>query len=102
MKPKVTIKILKESIERLVSQFCQKYGDKEVEFIGRLMTIRDDYPSTFCSGSNGYLTEVRVKDGHFEFYHDWWCYGWLTLDEVKEEYPQVMRGLEYELVRLIL
>lgn len=94
--------IVKKSIERLINQFCQKYDNKEVEFSGRVMTIRDDYPSSHCSGSNGYLTKVRVKDGHFEFYHDWWRYGWLTLEEVKEEYPQVMRGLEYELVRLLV
>ena len=75
-------------------KFKEKYGNNEVELPVSILTIRDNYPSSFCSGSNGYLTKVRIRNDEFEFYHNWWAYGWLTVDEIKKEYPYAARKLD--------
>lgn len=68
-------------------RFKEKYGDKEIRLPSAILTIKDDYASPLCSGSNGHLTKVRLREGKFEFYHDWWAYGWLTTEEIKKDYP---------------
>ena len=73
--------------------FLKKYGNNEIKLPCNILTIRDNYASPFSSGSNGYLTKVRVKNSKFEFYHDWWNYGWSTKEEIKKEYPHVIRKL---------
>lgn len=69
--------------------FKRRYGNKEVELQQRVMTIMDSRASygPFSSGSNGYITKARVKDGVLEFYHDWWSYGWFSYDEMKKKWP---------------
>ena len=68
-------------------EFKKLYGDREIKLPSRIITINDNYASPFSSGSNGYLTKVRLSKDNFEFYHDWWDYGWISFDEVKEKYP---------------
>lgn len=69
-------------------KFKKLYGNREVKLPCQIMTIFDNYASPFSSGGNGYLTKVRLnKEDNFEFYHDWWDYGWLSSDEVEEKYP---------------
>lgn len=68
-------------------RFIEKYSDKEVELRYDILTIRDNYGSPFSSGSNGYLTKVRIRNRKYEFYHNWWSYGWLTREEIEKEYP---------------
>lgn len=82
-------------------RFIEKYGDKEVELPYPIMTIFDDYPSPFSSGSNGYLEKVRVRNGKFEFYHDWWRYGWLTMEEIREQYPKAYKKLNSAISSLL-
>lgn len=66
-----------------VEKFIDKYGVKEVELKPSIITIKD-YSN---SGSCGRLSKVRVRDNKFEFYHDWWAYGWLGIEEIEREYP---------------
>lgn len=76
-----------KEIEEYTELFKAKYGiGNEVEVPIPVMTIKDDYPSTFCSGTNGYINKLRInKDTHkLEYYHDWWCYGWFT-DDYQEQ-----------------
>ena len=75
-------------------KFYQKYGEKEVKLPWKILTIRDNYPGPLSSGSNGYLTKVRLKDGKFEFYHDWWDYGWLQFNEIEKQYPHTLLEIE--------
>ena len=67
--------------------FKKLYGDREIELPSPVLTINDSYASPFSSGANGYLTKIRLNKDNFEFYHDWWSYGWISFDEVKEKYP---------------
>lgn len=89
------------SVERFVEIFKKKYGDKEVKLPVHIMTIRDDYPCAFCSGDNGYLTKVRIKNGKFEFYHDWWAYGWLSISDIESKYPDTISQLESVISNLL-
>lgn len=82
-------------------RFIEKYGDKEVELPYPIMTIYDNYASPFSSGSNGYLKKVRVRNGKFEFYHDWWRYGWLTMEEIREQYPKAYGKLSSAISSLL-
>ena len=70
-----------------VKLFKSKYGDREVELTPRVLTT-DDRDAIFGSGSNGYITKARVKDNVLEFYHDWWNYGWLSCEEMYQDYPK--------------
>ena len=67
--------------------FKEKYKEQEVKLSPAIMTIYDSYPSPLSSGSNGYLTKIRVRNNKFEVYHDWWSYGWLSIEEVERKYP---------------
>lgn len=76
-------------------EFKKLYGNREIELPFHIITINDSYASPFSSGSDGYLTKVRLnKEDNFEFYHDWWDYGWISFDEVKEKYPRAARCVE--------
>ena len=79
------VKLLNE--DKLKEEFKKLYGNREIELPSHIITINDSYTSPFSSGSNGYLTKVRLNNDNFEFYHDWWSYGWISFDEVKEKYP---------------
>jgi len=92
---------MEESVERYIGMFKKKYGDKIVELPRSILTIKDDYPCTFCSGSNGYLTKVRIKDNKFEFYHDWWAYGWLTVSDIYSKYPDAASQLKSVINNLV-
>ena len=75
-------------------EFKKLYGNREVKLPSSILTINDSYASPFSSGSNGYLTKVRLNKDNFEFYHDWWSYGWISFDEVKEKYPYAACKIE--------
>ena len=81
--------------------FERKYGSNKVELPHHILTIFDSYSSPFSSGSNGYLTRVRLRNGNFEFYHDWWAYEWLTESEVRDKYPDAYCKLSYEIDLLL-
>ena len=66
-------------------RFKEKYKDQEVELPRPLLVIRDDHPSPFSSGSNGYIKKLRARNGKLEYYLDWWDYGWHPADDGK--YP---------------
>jgi len=82
-------------------KFKEKYGNKEVELPVSVLTIRDNYPSPLCSGSNGYLTKVRIRNDEFEFYHNWWAYGWLSFEDIKLKYPDASCKL-YQIVNSLI
>ena len=66
-------------IKELEKEFAEFYGsDYEVVLPRSILIIRDDYPSTHCSGANGYITKVRFHEGEIEFYVDWWSGGWTS------------------------
>lgn len=88
-------------IENYQQAFQDKYGNEEVNLLSPILTIRDDYASPFSSGSNGYLTQVRIRDGHFEFYHNFWGPGWLTIREIRKSYPGVSKKLSYAIFKLL-
>ncbi len=71
----------------IIEEFKKLYGNREIDLPSHIITINDNHSSPFSSGANGYLTKVRLNKDNFEFYHDWWNYGWISLDEVKEKYP---------------
>ncbi|MBP5722866.1 MAG: hypothetical protein J6X18_04745 [Bacteroidales bacterium] len=63
--------------EELCCLFAEKYGSNfEVTLPKTVCILKDDYPSTHCSGSNAYITKVRFHAGKIEYYVDWWKYGW--------------------------
>ena len=64
-------------------QFFGKYGNNEIELPKRICVIKDDYPCSFCSGSNGYITKLRIHDDKLEYYLDWWAYGWNPVTDHK-------------------
>lgn len=78
----------------LKDSFLEKYGEDEVKLPFEILTIQDNYAGPFSSGSNGYLTKVRLKNGEFEFYHNWWNYGWLSFEEIRKQYPCAACKLE--------
>jgi len=83
-------------------KFKKLYGNSEVKLPSHILTINDSYASPFSSGSNGYLTKVRLnKEDNFEFYHNWWAYGWISFDEVKEKYPCAACKIESSIKYLI-
>lgn len=84
------------------SLFFKKYGDAEVKLPVDILTIKDDQCGPFSSGSNGHLTKIRLKSGQFELYHSWWAYGWLTIDEVKKQYPHTICMVEKCIKELLL
>jgi len=66
-------------MKNLIESFKKKYGEGvEIKVPNPVMTIRDNYPSPFSSGSNGYITKLRINPTThgFEYYHNWWNYGW--------------------------
>ena len=71
----------------ITEKFKKLYGDREIELPSHVLTIKDNYASPFSSGSNGYLTKIRLNKDNFEFYHNWWSYGWISFNEIKEKYP---------------
>ena len=73
-----------------IEAFKKKYGDKEVKLEKAPMTIYDNYPSAYSSGSNGYITKVRVRNNTLEFYHDWWAYGWFSYSDMYKDYPKAV------------
>ena len=73
-----------------IEAFKKKYGDKEVKLEKAPMTIYDSYPSAYSSGSNGYITKVRVRNNTLEFYHDWWAYGWFSYSDMYKDYPKAV------------
>ena len=82
-------------------KFKKLYGNREVELPSHVLTINDNYASPFSSGSNGYLTKIRLNNNNFEFYHNWWSYGWISFDEVKEKYPYAACKVESLINHLI-
>ena len=69
-------------------QFEEKYSNNEIELPEHICVIKDDYPCSFCSGSNGYITKLRIHDDKFEYYLDWWGYGWYDANDGK--YPEAI------------
>ena len=90
----ITMAAIKEEFKKL-------YGNEEVNLPSHILTINDSYASPFSSGTNGYLTKVRLNKDSFEFYHNWWAYGWISFDEVKEKYPCAACEIESLLKYLI-
>lgn len=81
--------------------FIAKYGESEIDLPKGILTIRDDYPSPFSSGSNGYITTVRVKNNQFEFYHDFWGGGWMSRKEVDNKFPHAGKRLD-KMIRILI
>ena len=70
-----------EAMNKLKDKFKQRYGiGIEVKIPKPVMTIRDDYPYALCSGSNGYISKVRINSetDDLEYYHSWWKGGWFN------------------------
>lgn len=82
-------------------KFEKKYGSSEVELPHDILTIHDCRSDPFSSGGNGYLEKVRVRNGKFEFYHNWWSYGWITEDEVLDKYPDAYCQVSLEVNSLL-
>ena len=82
-------------------KFKEKYGNKEIKLPTDILTVKDDYSSTFCSGCNGYLTKVRIRNNEFEFYHNWWDYKWLSFNDIKRKYPNIVYKLNQIINSLI-
>jgi len=69
----------KQRLQNLICAFQTKYGEgNEVKVPSPVLTVYDNYANPFSSGSNGYITKLRInKSTHkFEYFHDWWAYGW--------------------------
>ena len=80
---------MSEELKRLIELFKQKYGvGFEVKLPRPIMTIFDNYPSPFSSGSCGYMKKLRIdpETEEFQYYHDWWAYGWNEYDEYMEKH----------------
>ena len=75
----------------LEERFKNKYGDKEVTFPKAILTIYDNYPSSFSSGSSGYITKARYNNNTIELYHDWWAYGWFPYNELQKKHPKAVK-----------
>jgi len=75
-------------MNKTIKKFEDKYGKQEVKLPKPIEVINDSHPSPFSSGSNGYITKLRVKDGKLEYYLNWWAYGWYDANDGK--YPQAI------------
>jgi hypothetical protein len=64
-------------------QFFGKYGNNEIELPKPICVIKDNYPSPFSSGANGYITKLRIHNNQLEYYLDWWNYGWYPTTDHK-------------------
>lgn len=93
------VKLLNE--DKLKEEFKKLYGNREIELPSHIITINDSYTSPFSTWTNGYLTKVRLNNDNFEFYHDWWIYGWISFDKVKEKYPCAACKIEFLINYLI-
>lgn len=81
-----------DELEALIKKFKEKYKIlQEVKVPNSPITIRDT-EGFHASGSNGYLSRLRInKDGRLEYYHDWWQYGWFDDDKY---IPQKIKALK--------
>ncbi len=82
-----------EKAAMYAESFKKKYGDKEVELERPVMSVCDNSPEPFSSGSNGYITKVRVKNSTLEFYHNWWRYGWFSYEEMHKDYSRAVNSV---------
>ena len=88
-----------EEAERLVGlRLVERIRGTEVKLPRPVLTIYDSYPDPFSSGSNGYITKVRVRSNALEFYHDWWDYGWKSYSEMKKINSQSVK----EVIRILI
>ena len=79
----------------LINLFKLKYGiGNEIKIPNPILTIKDNYPSTHCSGNNGYITKLRINKEtmKLEYYHDWWDYGWFS-DNYKSKVKSALKQL---------
>lgn len=83
-------------MENLIEQFKNRYGvGVEITIPKPVMTVRDDYASPFSSGSNGYITKLRInKDTNvFEYYHDFWNGGWKSDNKYKSQIRKALKQM---------
>lgn len=75
----------------LTEEFFKKFGNQEIILPRQIMVIRDDYAGPFSSGSNGYITKLRINPStkELEYYLSWWAYGWNKATDGK--YPDAIR-----------
>lgn len=75
----------------LTEEFFKKFGNEEIILPRKIMVIRDDYAGPFSSGSNGYISKLRINPStkELEYYLSWWAYGWNKATDGK--YPDAIR-----------
>ena len=75
----------------LTEEFFKKFGNQEIILPREIMVIRDDYAGPFSSGSNGYISKLRINPStkELEYYLNWWAYGWNKATDGK--YPDAIR-----------
>lgn len=78
----------KDILETLIEEFKNKwaFAGHEVNVPNPPLTIRDT-EGFHASGSNGYMTKLRINPntGKFEYWHDWWSYGWCDDDQYRSQ-----------------
>ena len=78
----------KDILEILIEEFKNKwsFAGREVKVPNPPITIRDT-EGFHASGSNGYMTKLRINPntGKFEYWHDWWSYGWFDDDQYRSQ-----------------
>lgn len=74
----------------LTEEFFKKFGNQEIILPREIMVIRDDC-GPFSSGSNGYISKLRINPStkELEYYLNWWAYGWNKATDGK--YPDAIR-----------
>ena len=73
-------------MKQLINKFLERFGDQEVSIPnGGLCVIHDCHANPFSSGSNGYITKLRVRNNTLEYYLDWWDYGWKADNKYQDE-----------------
>jgi len=79
-------------MKNLIDKFVQCFGEQEVRIPnGGLCVIHDSYASPFSSGSNGYITKIRVRKDKLEYYLDWWDYGWKVDDKYQDACEEALK-----------
>lgn len=81
-------------LNKLIECFKKKYPffGHEVIVPNPPLTI-DDTKGFHASGGCGHITKLRInpKTTRFEYWHDWWSYGWFDDDEYKTQKIEALK-----------
>jgi len=85
----------KEMVAKLKAMFIDKFGEREVELTNKVFLAEH----TDCGSE--YLSKIRYNGKQFEWYKDFWDYGWETTQkEINEHAIEIFSdalGLEIEI-----